>query len=107
MNTLTILSYIKSNGDKFLITNRTTTAIRGVVAVALLSNLAIAQLKADDLRGPRPNAAQATMNPASEAKAVTTLGLVGYWSFDEASGTVIHDLSANANNGTLTCSGSC
>ncbi|RMG56821.1 MAG: hypothetical protein D6717_05870, partial [Gammaproteobacteria bacterium] len=28
-------------------------------------------------------------------------GLVGYWNFDEGSGTVVKDLTANANNGTL------
>ncbi|MBU6320943.1 hypothetical protein KGO04_00145 [Patescibacteria group bacterium] len=29
------------------------------------------------------------------------LGLVGYWNFDEGSGTVAHDRSGQGNNGTL------
>jgi hypothetical protein len=28
-------------------------------------------------------------------------GLIGYWSFDEGTGTTINDLSGNGNNGTL------
>ena len=31
-----------------------------------------------------------------------TDGLVGHWSMDEASGTLVADLSGNGNNGTLT-----
>ena len=31
-----------------------------------------------------------------------TRGLVGYWAFDEATGTTAYDGSANSNNGTLT-----
>jgi chitodextrinase len=32
----------------------------------------------------------------------TTNGLVGYWNFDEGSGTVAHDTSGNGNDGTIT-----
>lgn len=31
----------------------------------------------------------------------SNLGLVGYWSMDEGSGTIAHDFSGNKNNGTL------
>lgn len=30
-----------------------------------------------------------------------TNGLVGYWNFDEGSGTVANDTSGNGNNGTI------
>jgi ribosomal protein L40E len=35
------------------------------------------------------------------AKSATS-GLVGYWNFDEGSGTIVHDSSGNGNDGTLT-----
>ncbi|HEX4135638.1 MAG TPA: LamG domain-containing protein, partial [Bryobacteraceae bacterium] len=35
----------------------------------------------------------------------STAGLVAYLPFDETSGGVVHDMSGNGNNGTLTCSG--
>lgn len=44
--------------------------------------------------------------PPSAAAASTTwtpgAGCVGYWTFDEGSGTVAHDSSGNGNSGTLT-----
>ena len=39
---------------------------------------------------------------ATLAKPANNLGLVGYWSFDDASGTVATDFSGNGNTGTLT-----
>jgi hypothetical protein len=39
---------------------------------------------------------------ASTQKTAPNNGLVGYWSFDDASGTTATDSSVNANNGTLT-----
>ncbi|MBI5133950.1 MAG: LamG domain-containing protein [Candidatus Taylorbacteria bacterium] len=38
---------------------------------------------------------------AAVSKPVSNLGLVGWWKFDEASGTVAHDFSGNGRNGTL------
>ena len=35
------------------------------------------------------------------AQVTLTTDLVGYWNFDEGSGTTIYDLSGNGNNGTL------
>lgn len=111
MTTLTIISYIKSNGDRFLITNRTTSLARGVVVIALLSNFAMAQLRADDLSPAGTNGVarttQTVANQGSQANVVSTAGLVGYWPFDETSGTTAYDSSGNASNGSLSCSGSC
>lgn len=69
---------------------------------------------ADSLRGSYGNggAAQAagtqgaifiTYNPAPTlGRPSNNLGLVGYWSFDEATSTVVTDFSGNGNTGTLT-----
>lgn len=38
---------------------------------------------------------------ASIVRAPNSLGLIGYWSFDEGHGTQVNDLSGNQNNGTL------
>jgi hypothetical protein len=38
---------------------------------------------------------------AAQMRAAGKLGLVGYWPFDEGSGTVAGDMSGNQNNGTL------
>jgi len=35
-------------------------------------------------------------------KAPTTIGLVGYWPFNEGTGSTAYDHSGNGNNGTLT-----
>lgn len=43
---------------------------------------------------------------ATLSKAPNNLGLVGYWSFDEATGTKVTDFSGHNINGSL-CSGSC
>ncbi len=40
------------------------------------------------------------------AHAQLTVGLVGYWNFDEGTGTTINDFSGNGNNGTLLNGGS-
>jgi hypothetical protein len=39
---------------------------------------------------------------ATLTKPANNLGLVGYWSFNEATGTIAHDFSGSGNNGTLT-----
>src|ERR1017187_431097 len=36
-----------------------------------------------------------------------TSGLVGYWPFDESSGSIAHDGSGSGNNGTLLCKFNC
>ncbi|MEN9622185.1 MAG: hypothetical protein RLZZ67_619 [Candidatus Parcubacteria bacterium] len=38
---------------------------------------------------------------ATIGRPVSNTGLVGWWSFDEGSGTIAHDLSGNRNNGTF------
>ena len=38
---------------------------------------------------------------ATVGRPVSNTGLVGWWSFDEGSGTIAHDLSGNRNNGTF------
>jgi hypothetical protein len=43
---------------------------------------------------------------AATYQAPNNNGLVGYWNFNEATGTVAHDASGNKHNGTLTTSGS-
>jgi hypothetical protein len=43
--------------------------------------------------------------PARAQGAAPAAGLVGYWSFDEASGTTVVDGSGNRNNGTMSGSG--
>ena len=48
--------------------------------------------------------------PSLSATATVSLipsGLVGYWPFDETSGSIAHDASGFANNGTLLCNGNC
>src|SRR3990170_7060226 len=42
-----------------------------------------------------------SLAPEAQAAAPTN-GLVGYWAFDEGSGTTAGDSSGNGNNGTLT-----
>lgn len=39
--------------------------------------------------------------PVENAKADLTTGLVGYWSLNETSGSIVHDYSGNNNNGNL------
>jgi acetyl esterase/lipase len=45
--------------------------------------------------------------PAHAVNSAPTNGLVGYWAFDDASGTTAIDSSGSGNNGTLACNGSC
>ena len=40
-------------------------------------------------------------NPTGEVLGATTNGLVGYWNFDEGTGTTAADSSGSGNNGTL------
>jgi len=40
-------------------------------------------------------------NPVNISSAPLDEGLVGYWSFDEGSGTIVHDSSGNDNDGTI------
>ncbi len=50
------------------------------------------------------NSATSTGVPVTVTNAVVappTSGLLGYWAFDEATGTVAHDTSGNGNNGTV------
>jgi hypothetical protein len=75
------------------------------MAFALLSLLSTPQLRADDLRSPRANPVASATQTGMRQNSASPVGLVGYWPFDETSGTIAHDASGNANNGTLACNG--
>lgn len=53
------------------------------------------------VRRLQPLAAAALFLAATSGPAAVLDGLVGYWSFDETNGTVLHDSTTNANHGTL------
>src|SRR5580698_11526594 len=52
---------------------------------------------------PSARAQQST----STTQSAPTSGLVGYWPFDETSGSVAHDASGFGNNGALLCNSNC
>jgi hypothetical protein len=58
------------------------------------------QAQARDLAGNQTTSSGATVTVQNAGPTLTT-GFVGYWPFDDASGTTAKDASGNGNNGTL------
>ena len=57
---------------------------------------------AQDTSGNVATSTPVTVTVSNVVTAPPTTGLLGYWTFDEDTGTVAHDTSGNGNNGTVT-----
>ena len=71
----------------------TTTAVNGSHTLTAIAR---------DTSGNSATSAPVTVTVSNTPSGPPTQGLIGYWNFDEAAGTIAHDTSGSGYNGTIT-----
>ncbi len=89
--------YINANRPKFLITIVTL----AVLSLAYIITATISEHKTPMLTMAAPHTQVAQVSGSSCTTGDLTCGLVGWWKFDDGSGTTAADSSGNGNTGTL------